>query len=102
MANKGNFYKASANKAANSVKSLSRLSYKLGTISTIITGGQFLENPNLENGLNLGVSAASMAFWEIGIIYFIASNSFELTKSNTNFLIENDFNPGNQVIFNRE
>ncbi len=95
-------YKKSADLAKNSVKEIRFLGNTLGVMSTLIAVGQFYYNPNLTNGVELGVSIVSMAFWEVGAIYLSGQLFLKASINNTKYLMNNQINPGMQFIINKE
>lgn len=63
--------------AINSVKWISRIGQGLGYLSLGYSGIKLYTHPNLSNGIDFGVSAVSVAFGEIGAVYYIGKLSFE-------------------------
>jgi hypothetical protein len=61
-----------------------------------------MNDQSMNNGIDLGVSVASMLFWEVGAAYYGGKSFFELTRANTNYLMNNGINPGMQFIINKE
>ena len=96
------FYQGSANMAKNSVRWLGQIGNGLGALCALYTGRQFLINPNLSNGIDFGVSILSVAFWEVGAVCYGGKSFYELTRTNTNYLMNNGIDPGMQFIINKE
>jgi hypothetical protein len=61
-----------------------------------------VNDQSLNNGIDFGVSFSSMLFWEVGAAYYGGKSFYGLTRTNTNFLMNNGINPGMQFIYNKE
>lgn len=95
-------YEGSANLANKSVKWIGFAGQGLGYLSLLYSGYNVIDNPTLGNKIDFGVSVASVAFWEIGAVYYGGKSLYELTRINTNYLMSNGVNPGMQFIINKE
>lgn len=86
-------YEGSANMAKNSVRWISFTGQGLGYLSLGYSGYKLFSDPTLSNGVDFGVSVASIAFWEVGTFYYGISLSIQADRSTTNFEISKGMNP---------
>ena len=92
-------YIGSANIAKNSVKWTGRFGKGLGIVSTVYTGVQFAQDPTFMNGMELGVSLASMAFWEVGAVYYAGKLYYQGAINYSKTMFENGLVPGRDDYF---
>ncbi len=68
--------------------------YHLGNVLAVVSDKKIAQDD--------GVGIVSIAFWDVGAVYYGGKLFFTTTLTNTQYMIDNGINPGMQFIINKE